>query len=374
MKVYSFPLGVQQDTLHHQVPASPSAETVEQSAVTQEAEPLNEADIPLAVEEQPHPQHRQRHSTYEVLRQLPANATPAQQDSAIQAMFNPGLAGRKAAGDSLNLHADSTQTDSARSSLPQYYRENFFTTKSLYHPELSGSRYGVAGDPQPYSIASDNLVTGLLLGCFVLSLLAFARSHSVLIRQFKDFFRPPHNENLTTVNETSSELRFQFFLVMLAGLLISLLFYFYTLYYIGETFILRSPYYLILIYWGIMLAYFLLKSILYTVVNAVLFDGKRNKQWMRSLLFITSAEGILMFPIMMVKGYFDISTESAGIYVIIVLSIIKILTIFKSYIIFFSRNVVKLQIILYFCALEMVPLLFLWSILNATANMLKINI
>ena len=59
---------------------------------------------------------------------------------------------------------------------------------------------------------------------------------------------------------------------------------------------------------------------------------------------------------------------------IIVLSIIKILTIFKSYIIFFSRNVVKLQIILYFCALEMVPLLFLWSILNATANMLKINI
>jgi len=122
------------------------------------------------------------------------------------------------------------------------------------------------------------------------------------------------------------------------------------------------------------LAYFLLKSLLYTVVNTVLFDSKRNKQWMRSFLFITSAEGILMFPIMMVKGYFDISTESAGIYVIIVLSIIKILTIFKSYIIFFSRNVVKLQIILYFCALEMVPLLFLRSILNATANMLKINI
>ena len=122
-----------------------------------------------------------------------------------------------------------------------------------------------------------------------------------------------------------------------------------------------------------MMVYYLLKAMLYTIVNWVLFDGKRNKQWIRSFLFISSAEGILMFPIMMMKGYFDIPIESAAIYVAIVLTIIKILTFYKCFIIFFSRIVVKLQIILYFCALEMVPLLFVWSILNATANMLKIN-
>ena len=94
---------------------------------------------------------------------------------------------------------------------------------------------------------------------------------------------------------------------------------------------------------------------------------------MHSFLFISSAEGILMFPIMMMMGYFDIPIKSAAIYVAIVLIIIKILTFYKCFVIFFSRIVVKLQIILYFCALEMVPLLFVWSILNATANMLKIN-
>ena len=57
----------------------------------------------------------------------------------------------------------------------------------------------------------------------------------------------------------------------------------------------------------------------------------------------------------MINGYFDISVVSAAIYVAVVLIIIKIMTFYKCFIIFFSRNVVKLQIILYFCALEIVP-------------------
>jgi hypothetical protein len=202
--------------------------------------------------------------------------------------------------------------------------------------------------------------------------LAFANVKDFLVRQAKSFFYFSHDV-ASEMSETAVELRFQFFIVFLSCLLCSLLFYFYTLYFIGESFILRSPYYLILIYWGIFIAYYVLKVLLYSITNLVLFDGKRNKQWLRSFLFIVSAEGVLMFPVMMVKGYFDISMFSASVYVAVVLIIIKILTIYKCYNIFFKRNVVKLQIILYFCALEIVPFVFLWSVLNATANMLKIN-
>jgi hypothetical protein len=56
-----------------------------------------------------------------------------------------------------------------------------------------------------------------------------------------------------------------------------------------------------------------------------------------------------------------------------VLIIVKIMTFYKCYIIFFRQNVVSLQIILYLCALEIVPLLALWKILDFTANSLKIN-
>jgi len=91
------------------------------------------------------------------------------------------------------------------------------------------------------------------------------------------------------------------------------------------------------------------------------------------MLFLTSAEGIALFPIVMLRAYFDLSMQNVVIYFIIVLLIVKILTFYRAFVIFFRRNVVSLQIILYFCALEMVPLLALWGTLVFTANNLKIN-
>ena len=308
----------------------------------------------------------------QVLKWLPRDATPAQQDSIIQAHFKPGEIHWSDRPDTLHLPGHDRGHNMLDVDIPQYYREGFFSKDTLFHPELQGGRNGIAGDPVPYTVHADNLMTGLLLLCFIMIVVAFSSVKDFLLHQFKSFFYFSRDVS-SEISETAVEFRFQFFLVMLASLLISLLFYFYTLYYIGETFILRSPYYLILIYWGIIMGYYLLKAMLYTIVNLVLFDSKRNKQWMRSFLFISSVEGILMFPIMMINGYFDISVASASVYVLVVLTIIKILTFYKCFIIFFSRNVVKLQIILYFCALEIVPLLFVWSILNATANMLKIN-
>jgi len=308
----------------------------------------------------------------QVLKWLPRDATPAQQDSIIQAHFKPGEIHWSGRPDTLHLPGHDRGHNMLDVDIPQYYREGFFSKDTLFHPELQGGRNGIAGDPVPYTVHADNLMTGLLLLCFIMIVVAFSSVKDFLLHQFKSFFYFSRDVS-SEVSETAVEFRFQFFLVMLASLLISLLFYFYTLYYIGETFILRSPYYLILIYWGIIMGYYLLKAMLYTIVNLVLFDSKRNKQWMRSFLFISSVEGILMFPIMMINGYFDISVASASVYVLVVLTIIKILTFYKCFIIFFSRNVVKLQIILYFCALEIVPLLFVWSILNATANILKIN-
>ena len=61
------------------------------------------------------------------------------------------------------------------------------------------------------------------------------------------------------------------------------------------------------------------------------------------------------------------------IYTIIVLVLVKILSFYKSYLIFFKRNGLFLQIILYFCALEVVPLSALWGGLVLISHYLKIN-
>ena len=306
-----------------------------------------------------------------VLSWLPRTATPEQQDSAIQAFFKPSEIRWSARPDTLHLPGHDKGHNLLDVQLPQYYREGFFSKDTLFHPELPGGRYGTAGDPVPYSVHSDNILTGILLLCFMMAVVAFSNVRSFIVRQFKTFFHKP--VGTTEITETAVELRFQVFLVFLAALLLSLLFYFYTLHFIGDTFVLQSQYHLIIIYLGFMVGYFLLRLIASYVVNMVFFDSKKNRQWIKSQLFITSMEGVAFFPAVMVRAYFDLPIRNVVIYFVFVLLTVKILSIYKCYNIFFRQNVAGLQIILYFCALEMVPLLALWGSLVNMANVLKIN-
>ena len=307
-----------------------------------------------------------------VLSWLPRSATPAQQDSAIQAHFKPSEIRWSTRPDTLHLPGHDKGRSMLDVDLPQYYREGFFSKDSLFHPELPGGRYGVAGDPVPYTVQHDDVITSLLLLLFVLATIAFSNSRHFVVRQTKNFFST-NREGMTEITETAVEIRFQAFLTFLNSLLLSILFYFYTLNFIGETFLLDSQYHLIAIFLGLTVVYYLVKTLLYTIVNNVFFDGKKNRQWMKSFLFITSIEGVLLFPLVVVWTFFDISIQNAVIYVVIVISIVKILELFKCFLIFFRQNVVKLQIILYFCTLEIIPMVLLWGALVFMANSLKIN-
>lgn len=256
--------------------------------------------------------------------------------------------------------------------LPQYYKEGFFSKDSLFHPELEGGRYGAMGDPVPYSVRGDDVITSLLLVFFVLAVIAYSHVRGFFTRQAKNFFSKPR-EGATTMTETGTEERFQVYIVFLTSLMLSTLYYFYSLHYKGDAYVLSSQYYLILIFWAIFLLYFLVKMGLYTLVNIVFFDGKRNLQWIKSLLFVIALEGIISFPAIVMGPYFDMSIGKVEIYFSIVLILVKLMTFYKAYIIFFRQNVVGLQIILYLCALEIVPLMVLWGVLDITANSLKTN-
>lgn len=100
-----------------------------------------------------------------VLSWLPRNATPAQQDSMIRAHIKPSEIRWSTMPDTLHLPGHPAGKSFRDVSLPQYYRESFFSKDSLFHPELRGGRMGVSGDPVPYSVSGDNFVTSLLLLC-----------------------------------------------------------------------------------------------------------------------------------------------------------------------------------------------------------------
>ncbi|WP_455536286.1 DUF4271 domain-containing protein [Prevotella koreensis] len=304
-----------------------------------------------------------------VLQQLPKDATPAQQDSAIQANFKPTRENLSTRPDTLRMPFDSL---SSKKDTKPFFEESFFDRDSMYHPELSGGRYGVAGDPVPYNMRGDTLITTLLLASFILGIIAFSHSRDFIFRQAKNFFRV-RSGNTTTENETISELRFQFFLVFVTCLQFSLLAFFYVEETVREPLILKSHYTLIAIFLALFSGYFLLKAAVYSFVNRVFFDRTSNRVWLKSQLFVTSVGGVLLFPTVVLLIYFNLPLQTVLIYTAALLILIKILSFYKCYVTFFRHNGPKLQIFLYFCTLEIVPLLTLGGGMMMIVNSLKIN-
>ena len=255
-------------------------------------------------------------------------------------------------------------------SLPQYYRESFFAKDSLLHPELTGGRFGIAGDPVPYTVRNDNAITCMLIFCFVMALVSFAHSRQYILRQLKDFFYIPRSSN---PNDEDPSNRFQIFLSLQTCLLLAITYFFYITHYVTDTFVLDTPYEIIGIFFGVFIAYLIAKNIVYTIVNNVFFSSKKNRHWIWTLTFITALEGIALFPAVMLQVYFNLPMQNVVYYFIFILVLTKILTFYKCWVIFFRQISVYLQIILYLCALEIIPLLSLVGILVLITDRLKVN-
>ena len=301
---------------------------------------------------------------------LPKDATPDQQDSAIQAWFQPAEIHYSSQPDTLHLPGHDVGRNLKDVNLPQYYRETFFARDTLLHPELAGGRLGMAGDPVPYMVRNDNTITGLLLFCLVLTLFSFAQSKEFILRQLKNFFYIPRTENPNAKDPSN---RFQIFLNIQTCLLLAIATYFYIIHYIAGVFIIDSPFELIGIFSGLFFVYFLCRIWVYRMVNTVFFDGKKSKHWTWTIIFITALEGVALFPVVMTQVFFDLPMQSVVYYFIFVLVLTKLLTFYKCWLIFFRQIGFFLQIILYLCALEIVPLLSLGGILVLITDCLKVN-
>lgn len=307
----------------------------------------------------------------QVLSWLPKDATPAQQDSAIRKHIKIKPITYSGRRDTLGTPQTKPNCDTFTLSKPQWHGKSLVQKDSVYRPEQAVWKQGVAGDPIPYTLAADNVVTSMLFVCFIVAMVSISASRQFLLRQAKGFFHTPR-PNTTAMTETSSELRFQLFLILQTSLLFSLTFFYVIRGYAGQTFII-DQYLVIGCFAAIVAGYFLLKGIFYWITGWVFFDKKKNLQWIKAFVFLSSIEGVLTYPLVLLVAYFGMETKNAMIYMGIILVLGKFLSFYKTYTIFFRSKDKFMQNILYFCTLEIVPATSLWGILIATCNYLKIN-
>lgn len=241
------------------------------------------------------------------------------------------------------------------------------TTLLHYHFYV---KEGVPGTPQPYSVRTDNVLTMALLLCFVLFVLAAAKSGRVFVRQAKDLFYPSH-ENDT--EEGPATRLFMTFMAAVDSLLLAVGAFMYATDGDAPQFTISNPSLVVLFYFALFLAYFLVKWLAYNLVNSTFFGSKKTQQWTRAFFTITALEAIMLFPLIMLLVYFDLSVKNSLFYFGFVLFLNKILLFYKCWKIFFRQNGFSLQIFLYFCALEITPLLVFGGSWLWLTDSLKVN-
>ena len=305
---------------------------------------------------------------------LPEDATPAQQDSAIQANLPERIRIRSTRPDTLEIPGIPAKKSQSLSELSHHYRQTFFDGNHFMHPEVSASRLGVQEAPLPYHLRTDDGITAIVLVLFMLMLVLFSKSKKALLKQAKELFNPPREYHNLFNDEPDNQQHSIGVLVCLALLTLSL-----QLFSLNgqESYLITTPvvpYLTLLLNVLIVTVYYLFKKLSYRFVNWIFFDKTKNKKWQETYSFTYATEGLLLFPLVLLTIYFDLNTLHAWLYIGFVVFLTRIILLYETYIIFFPKIHGILHLIVYFCALEITPLLMLCRVLAFINNNFVIKI
>ena len=231
---------------------------------------------------------------------------------------------------------------------------------------------GFEGTPISYSPRTDDAIALTLLACFFLSSIALARGKKFLSQQVKDFVL--HRERTSIFDSsTAADVRYLLVLVLQTCVLSGITF----LNYFHDTCPALmdhvSSLLLLGIYVGFCLAYFLLKWLLYMFLGWTFFDKNKTNVWLESYSALIYYVGFALFPFVLFLVYFDLSLTNLVIIGSIILIFTKILMFYKWIKLFFHQFSGLFLLILYFCALEIVPCLLLYQGMIRMNNILLIK-
>ena len=231
---------------------------------------------------------------------------------------------------------------------------------------------GFEGTPISYSPRTDDAIALTLLACFFLSSIALARGKKFLSQQVKDFVL--HRERTSIFDSsTAADVRYLLVLVLQTCVLSGITF----LNYFHDTCPALmdhvSSLLLLGIYVGFCLAYFLLKWLLYMFLGWTFFDKNKTNIWLESYSALIYYVGFALFPFVLFLVYFDLSLTILVIIGSIILIFTKILMFYKWIKLFFHQFSGLFLLILYFCALEIVPCLLLYQGMIQMNNILLIK-
>ena len=275
-----------------------------------------------------------------------------------------------------SMAIDTLQVDTARvDTIELFYKEQFVSADSIeltpYH-SMREFASGFEGVPIPYTPKRDDSIAAILLLCFFVSAYVLARSKKFLAQQIKDFILHRGRTSIFATS-TAADVRHLLSLALQTGILSGLCLFDYFITVRPALIEHFPPYILLSVYIGACLLYLLVKWLFYSFLGWVFFDKYRTGLWMSSYSTIIYYTGFVLFFFALFLIYFDLNL---AFFVSISLGLIistKILIFYKWIKLFFNNVYGLLLLILYFCALEILPCLIAYQGLVQINNLLLIK-
>ena len=213
---------------------------------------------------------------------------------------------------------------------------------------------GFKGMPIPYSPKLDDGITILLLCCFFISAYVLSRSRKFLVQLMKDFLLNRERTSIFAAT-TAADMRYMLLLILQTCVLGAVCTFNYLIDVRPELGERIPPYILLGVYLAIALLYLFWKWVTYSFLGWIFFDGNRTSLWMESYSTLLYYLGFALFPFALFLVYFDLSLLATVIIGLFLMFFTKILMFYKWIKLFCSNLYGILLLMLYFCALEIIP-------------------
>ncbi|MCM1108227.1 MAG: DUF4271 domain-containing protein [Clostridium sp.] len=229
-------------------------------------------------------------------------------------------------------------------------------------------RMGCPGESLPYRLCTDTGVELFLLAAFLGMCLIYAGGRRFLFQLIKDFFFFRSRRNSAV--RTGEEIRYLSFLFVQCAFLLALLYGYCS----GSLLRADAPLLLLSVNVLAVSGFLLTKLLLCEFVNKTFYDKISCHEWKVSYLLLVALEGVLLYPLAFMGVFYEVSVSIVIICLIIVQALSEILLFYKSFAIFFGEIHGLLHLIVYFCALEIVPILAFRRILAYLNEVILTNI
>ena len=241
---------------------------------------------------------------------------------------------------------------------------SFFKDDSLLHTEVPYQPFGFAATATPFRLQHNGWSAVLLFLSLLLAVSLVVRLRKKFRELLRGVFLPIPGKMDTPVVDDPLRFSTRLVAVCLLSLSAAIVTFIYTQHDVGYYPFPETPYILFGAFLILWIVYFLTKRLMVNFVNWVFFRKEKILTWQRAYTFLYVAEAMLFLLFATVATYLKFPPDEVLLLAFGLVILVKIVLLFKTYQIFFPKMYGTLHLIVYFCTLELMPLLALQHVLT----------